>query len=476
MKRTLLLILIAFTSFSVFAQSKVDIEIDYRNYENDTLLIAYHYGDKILIQDSLFAESKGKFRYQRDTLLDPGMYMLVAKPNNKFFQFLINKEDQEFAIKTDYKNIEKTEIKGSEENEAFYGYIDYLSQQRVLLGQVDSSYSKGEIEESQVSIKKDALADEVEEYQRSLIEKYKGTVFSMIIEANMTFEVPEFEGTNEEKELKRYNFYRENYLKGIHFDEPATLRTPFLHKKIEFYLDKLTLVNADSINNTIDMILAKMKPAEKTYQFYMSHFLNKYANSKYIGLDAVYVHLALKYYDKGEAPWVDEENLAEIVNNAKSMEPTLMGKIAPDFSTLEENGNEFNLHTFNAKYTVLIFWAPDCGHCTKAMPYLVDFQEKYKDEGVRVVSICNQVGKKYDSCWTGVKEKNMMTFLNTGDQYMRSRVLSKYFVKSTPLILLLDKDKKILLKKIPAENIDSIMQNVLEVDAKKGEDAVLMKE
>ncbi len=472
MRKTLLPLIFSIFVTSIFAKSVVNIEIEYMNYENDTLLIAYHFGEKILIQDTLIAKSKYKFEYKREEALDPGMYMLVAKPNNTFFQFLINTEDQEFSIKTDYKEKEATVISGSEENEAFYSYINYLSKQRVLLSEIDTLVSKNEITQEEGNLQKSDLADTVEAYQKSLIEKHQGQVFSMIINANMTFEVPSFQGSEEEKELQKYRYYKEHYLDGVDLGNPASLRTPFLHKKIDFYMDKLTPINADSINLSLDFLLNQMKPAEKTFQYYLSHFLNKYGNSKYIGLDGVYVHLALNYYDKGLAPWVKEENLEEIVSNAKSMEPTLIGKIAPDFTTFEEDGDEFTLSLFQADYTVLIFWAPDCGHCTKAMPYLVDFQEKYKDDGVRVVSICNQIGKKYETCWTGVTEKNMMTFLNTGDQYMRSRVTSKYFVRSTPLILLMDKDKKILLSKIPAENMDSIMMNVLETEAKKSKEVI----
>jgi thiol-disulfide isomerase/thioredoxin len=231
-----------------------------------------------------------------------------------------------------------------------------------------------------------------------------------------------------------------------------------------YYIDNLTLIQADSIIKSIDYVLEKLKPAEKSYQYYLSHFLNTYGNSKYIGLDAVYVHLALNYYDKGEAPWVKEENLKEIVDNAKSMEPTLIGKTAPDFTTFEEDGTPFTLSEFEAKYTVLVFWAPDCGHCTKAIPFLLKAQEKYKDDGLKIVSVCNKAGSKYETCWEGIKEKNMMSFLNTGDKYMRSRVLTNYFVRSTPLILILDESKKILLKKVPAENIDDIMQRIINQD------------
>jgi len=253
MKRFLSTLILLGTITLAFSKSPVDIKITYDNYDNDTLLIAYYYGEKILIQDSLYATSKGKFHYKRDSLLEPGMYMLVTKPNNAFFQFLINEEDQQFEIKTDNKDQNKTMIKGSEENETFYNYIDYLSNQRVQLAAVDTSLSRKEITQEVADEKKDELANKVEAYQRELINKHKGWVLSSIISANMTFEVPDFDGTPEEQEIKRYKFYRKKYLEGVDLGNPSTLRTPSLHKKIEFYTDKLTAINADSINHTLEL-------------------------------------------------------------------------------------------------------------------------------------------------------------------------------------------------------------------------------
>ena len=181
-------------------------------------------------------------------------------------------------------------------------------------------------------------------------------------------------------------------------------------------------------------------------------------------MDAVYVHLALNYYDKGLTPWVPEENLKEIVGNAKKIAPTLIGQQAPDFKVKTQEGTELSLGDFTKDFTILLFWKPDCGHCTKAMPHIIEFQEKYKDKSVDLLTICTKTGKDYGKCWEGVEEKNMMGLLNAGDEYHRSRIFSKYFVNSTPAIYILDKDKKIKLKKVPAENLDAVMTELMKAE------------
>ena len=67
----------------------------------------------------------------------------------------------------------------------------------------------------------------------------------------MNLNVPSFEGSDEEKEVQRYMYYREHYFDGIDLSNPAALRTPFLHKKVTYFMDNLTPIQADSINNSI---------------------------------------------------------------------------------------------------------------------------------------------------------------------------------------------------------------------------------
>ena len=56
----------------------------------------------------------------------------------------------------------------------------------------------------------------------------------------------------------------------------------------------------------------------------------------------------------------------------------------------------------------------------------------------------------------------MEDFINTGDEFRRYDAIFK--IKNTPKIFILDKDKKILLKDIPAEDIEKIFEEVMRVE------------
>jgi hypothetical protein len=71
------------------------------------------------------------------------------------------------------------------------------------------------------------------------------------------------------------------------------------------------------------------------------------------------------------------------------------------------------------------------------------------------------------------EERGMDIFVNTADQYLRSRYKSLYDVKTTPQIFILDKNKKILVKKISGEDMKSVMDELLKTERrrKRGSDA-----
>lgn len=101
------------------------------------------------------------------------------------------------------------------------------------------------------------------------------------------------------------------------------------------------------------------------------------------------------------------------------------------------------------------------------MPSVIEFQNKYKDKGVKVVGICTKLGKKGNDCWEKVKELKMESlFLNLNDENNYSNFHSEYNIQTTPLFLYSIRIK-ILIKQIPGEKLGEIMDNFLKNDNKE---------
>lgn len=404
------------------------------------------------------------------------MYLVVLPPDNEFFQVLVDDNNQWVSLETKVSDMPGAmKVSGSEDNLLFYEYLNFLSSRRPKADELrkqleaakDDEKKKAKLEE-----KLKALDEEVTAYQKNTMTKNSGTLTAAIIRANLPLEnVPEF--TGEQKDLHAFYWTRNHWFDNIDVSDPRMLRTPFLFQKIDHYINKMTPQHPDSINLAIDKVVEMTRPAPETFKFYLIHFLNTYAKSNIVGMDAVYVHIAEKYYKTGQAPWTEEEQLKKIVENADKLEPLLLGKIAPDIQMETQQGQKIWLHDFKSPITVLFFWDPDCGHCKKSMPDMVQFARDYKDKGVAVFSICTKLAtrddtgnitmKEVEECWSTIKERDMDVFFNTVDPYHRSRYKTVYDIRSTPQIYVLDADKKILSKRIGAEQLPEVIDHILKV-------------
>ena len=88
-----------------------------------------------------------------------------------------------------------------------------------------------------------------------------------------------------------------------------------------------------------------------------------------------------------------------------------------------------------------------------------------------MIAVCNEIQDKVPQCWKYIKEHPGMDWINTSDTYLLSGYVGKYYVKSTPQVYILDKDKKIIMKKIAAEQLDTVMDEIIKMDAEKIKEA-----
>jgi len=437
-------LLTCFITISLNAQ--YDINIDIANYENDTIVVGYYYGDKQLVHDTLYAHKEGQFKLQGEDTLTSGLYMILTLPDKEYVQFNVNEDEKKFDIAYDASDKGIVNFKGSQDNEIFQEYMQLLGDLRPKAAQLRDTIAslkeaKGDFSKFEKEL--DKIDQQVMSSQKNIVDNHPNTISALILRSSEEIEVPDFEDS-ENVQLERFRYYKEHYFDNLELANPSTLNIGVLPNKITYYLEKLTSNHPDSIIKSLDLLLEKMEPAENTFRFYLSTFLSKYGNSKVIGYDAIYVHLVDNYYSKNRAPWVDEENLTKIIDNAHKIRPTLIGTIGSDLKVYKEDGKStITLSEIEYEYLVLLFWAPDCGHCSKMMPDFVAFNKLWESKGVKTLAICT------------------IGFINAADEYQQSRFRLKYNVTTTPKVFILNKEREILMKNIGADQLDPVMRDIL---------------
>ena len=93
---------------------------------------------------------------------------------------------------------------------------------------------------------------------------------------------------------------------------------------------------------------------------------------------------------------------------------------------------------------------------------MVDLFEKFKDQGVKIYAVGNPHENEEWIEYLRTHE-GMNELINVSDSPQHPSPFRTYYdVHSTPVILLLDKDKKIIAKKISSEQLETIIERELE--------------
>ena len=78
--------------------------------------------------------------------------------------------------------------------------------------------------------------------------------------------------------------------------------------------------------------------------------------------------------------------------------PETSRKPAPGFSLTDANGKQIQLSDYRGKVVLLDFWATWCGGCKLEIPWYMEFDQKYKQQGLAVIGVSMD-----DDGWKAVK-------------------------------------------------------------------------
>ncbi len=464
------------------------IKVKIQGIKDTVCYMAGYYGPKQYFKDTTKVDANGNMVFEGKEPLPGGIYSIVLPDKQTYYEFVL--VDQSFSMETikgDQQVLtENLKVKGSPDAELFASYLKYINQKqkestpfRKIVS--DSLLTDDKKKESRAKL--EVIDKEVMTYKTDFIKNNPNSFVTKIFLASQEPEIPEVWPTlpNGKKDSTfPRKYFLDHYWDNIDFSDERLLRTPILHNKLEKYITKIIVQHPDSINRAADYIIAKSKANKEIFKYFTHFITNHYEKSQIMGMDAVFVHLGEKYYMSGDAFWLDSTQMAKVTERVRKTKPTLLGGRTPNI-ILQDTAEKawISLYDVKAPYTVLYFWDSGCGHCKKETPKLKNYYDKVKDKGIVVFAVGTELENKD---WRKYIRENKLDWINVSDNpeinknaynYLNFTTIESlnfrdtYDIYSTPRVFLLDKDKKILAKRIGVDQLEELLDNLMKRDAKE---------
>ena len=461
------LFILLITSISSFSQNKEGFSIHgkVRGIKDTTVFLAHYFGyNQQVIKDTAKVDAQGNFHFVGDKTLPEGLY-LVSLPKSKYMDIIIG--NQEFSFETDTVNlITKMKVTGSKENETFFKFQQDMAAkfEDIKVAELEKKMSNSPL--ANIKIKK--IQEDISKFQKDWIKSTDGMFVNKLIKASQDPEIPPFGKPLTTKADStafykyQFSYYKDHFWDNVDLTDDRLMRSPFLQKKIERYFDDLTVQASDSIIKSSDLVLARAKGRDvRRYVIYK--IASTYENPKILGTDGAFVHIAEKYYI-GEPTLWDTSTVRKMKERVAVLKPLLVGKTFPDMFLTDTVGKEISIPKLVADYTVLFIYDPECGHCRESAPKLAKMYQGLKTKNVKIVAASiDRTPVKWKKFIKEFKLEELIHGIDihknpqTGKEEYYTDFKNNFDVYATPVVYVLDKDKKIIAKRLPVEQIEDFV-------------------
>ncbi len=464
MKKLILILSLAILggAQTLFAQYEIKLEI--KGCKDSCLILGHYYLDKTYAIDTAWNKN-GKFVFKKqDKSLESGIYFF-STTKGKFCELIIDNE-KKFSLKTDDSDwTYNMKVKGSETAKVYY---EYMKANKPLNDSVSKLMkAKSTITAEEYEMRNKALQEYGDSLKTQFMEKYPEHLLSKVLRATKAVVVPEFPVYNDENgkpdsvewSNRRWYYYKQHFFDNIDLSCSGLLRTPssVFHRSYEYFWNNIMKYESvDSVLVYADMLIEKAKGSKAMSRYLMHNITERYLQSPIMGHDKVYVEMVKRYFKTGKAEWLSPSAIETEVLRAEKWENLLIGKTVPNLACPDVNDQWHDLATMNHKYKILIFWSPDCGHCSTEVPKYHEFYKQYKEiYDLQVMAVNTESDTAH---WKKFIEEKQLSWVNVNGLVANYDWRDYFDVVKTPAIYILDRNNVIVAKNIQADNIAKIME------------------
>jgi thiol-disulfide isomerase/thioredoxin len=409
----------------------------------DTLFLRQYRDNKYLTVDSVIMK-QGNASLTGNSSLKPGMYH-IGNRQSVFIPFLISDTiHQEFSLQADLKNPGKTVVFiGSAENQAFAGFMRFMEDPK----------NRASGSQKQVVIRSK---------QDELLKNFPGTLLSLFIRTIREPEIPEpkipIMITNREQALQEYYF---RYIVNHFFDETdfsdsRLIRLPVWDEKLGYYFRQLVVPQPDTIRARIEQVVEKAKRNNEVYNYTVKFLYELFRVAPMTWSADVSNFIGENYIVNDSGKWKDPSFVNRVKGRVLKSKLNPVGFPATNLTLTTPSGGKTDLFSVSAPLTILYFFNPGCEACLPVTDELSKLYNAYKSKGIRIFAV--YMDQKKEEWLSYIRTKNL-DWIHGYDPAGSSTIEQKYDIYAMPMIYLLDKDKKVIVRDIQLPQLKQYLEN-----------------
>ncbi len=437
MRKALLLWLLMSTLATMALAQGHKIQLRFSHYFPQKVRLAYYYEDKQYLQVDSASQSGNTVTFEGPYNLQPGIYTVILDSSHVSFELLVDKQNQNFQMKCDVLDPQKTmKVTGSEMNARFFDY------QRMMTGfirrqnELDTARKYAAASDTAAIDKKiSALGSEIEAAWKKTVADNPGTLLADMLSC-----------------MHARNYGYDQMYDYVNFQQSGLIRTPFYYNVIRAHIARYLNANAShyEIIRKNDWLISKTIGNADMYHYMTAYMLNFYRTFFKLGINEVFVHLADKYFLADTVKGLPEENRAMIKEQRDIYAASIPGSDARNVRMAKTlTGDSLNILSGNHNTVFLLFWSNGCGHCDSAENALKYYYSELQRHNVTVISVNND--KHSVETLRQNTQKKKFPWLDVCDIEEKSFYRQYYYVVSTPVMYVID-DKNRILQKVVGED------------------------
>ena len=434
----LLILLVALLPATVVAQN-FKITVKFSNYKPQKVRLAHFFEDKQYLDIDSAHQSGNTVWFEGEGELYPGIYSIILNDSNTSFEFLVDHNNQFITFKCDANDMQKTmKVSGSDVNAKFYDYQRSMTTLIRKKIEIDSALKRTPNDSVALKSQRKDIEKQTTDLLDNTIQKNQGTILADVLNC-----------------MDAYSYQGDEMYAHVNFAQKGLIRTPFYQKMLYAHLARSIEKGSAEILKQNDILIERTKADIDMYHYTTGYLLNFYRTFFKAGINEVFVRMADKYFLADTVKDINPENKRMIKEQRDIYASSMQGAIAHPIRMAKTlTGDSIDVLDAHKGKLFLLFWSNGCGHCDSAENALIKYYEGLVRNNITIISVNNDKHSP-ELIRADTKKKNF-PWLDVSDSNDNSRYREYYYVVSTPILYVIDENRRIIRKAIGEDRITEL--------------------